>query len=117
MSNDTLILSINGTEHALAVSPERTLLDVLREELDLVGAREGCGIGMCGTCTILVDGRVMKTRLIVPDQRIGFFADHFELEEEQHRAMDRMGHQHRQFGLDHGPKLIRSPGFVTSPAH
>jgi aerobic-type carbon monoxide dehydrogenase small subunit (CoxS/CutS family) len=71
MSNNTLTLHVNGTKHSLAVAPERTLLDVLREELDLVGAREGCGIGMCGACTVLVEGRVISSCLMLAVQAEG----------------------------------------------
>ncbi|MBI1877128.1 MAG: (2Fe-2S)-binding protein [Chloroflexi bacterium] len=63
-----LTLRVNGKEYGLAVSPDRTLLDVLREELGLVGAREGCGIGMCGACTVLVNGRVISSCLVLAVQ-------------------------------------------------
>ena len=51
-----LSLTINGTPHTLAISPERTLLDVLREELRATGTRRGCDQGSCGACMVLVDG-------------------------------------------------------------
>ena len=44
-----------------APDPERNLLDFLREELDLIGAKDGCSIGICGTCTILVDNVAVKS--------------------------------------------------------
>ncbi|MBZ4418775.1 (2Fe-2S)-binding protein [Myxococcus sp. RHSTA-1-4] len=49
-------LTINGAEHALTVAPERTLLDVLREDVRATGTRRGCDEGSCGACTVLVDG-------------------------------------------------------------
>ena len=49
-------LNVNGLRHRLDVDPERTLLSVLRQELDLTGTKYGCGEGMCGACTVLVDG-------------------------------------------------------------
>jgi xanthine dehydrogenase YagT iron-sulfur-binding subunit len=52
-----IALRINGEEHRLTVDVRTTLLDLLREQLDLVGAKKGCDHGQCGACTILVDGR------------------------------------------------------------
>ncbi len=49
-------LVINGTHTRVAVDPERPLLFVLRNELDLTGAKYGCGEGQCGACTVLIDG-------------------------------------------------------------
>ncbi|MFP2931001.1 (2Fe-2S)-binding protein [Pyxidicoccus sp. 3LG] len=51
-----LSLTVNGKAHALTVAPERTLLDVLREDLRATGTRRGCDAGDCGACTVLVDG-------------------------------------------------------------
>ena len=50
-------LTVNGEEHSLEIEPYRTLLSVLREELELKGAKEGCGQGYCGTCTVLLEGQ------------------------------------------------------------
>jgi carbon-monoxide dehydrogenase small subunit len=52
-------LAINGETHDLLVEPRRTLLDVLREDLRLTGAKRGCDQGVCGACTVLVDGEPM----------------------------------------------------------
>ncbi|MDO8722920.1 MAG: (2Fe-2S)-binding protein [Syntrophales bacterium] len=52
-----LRLTVNGREYEVAVSPHRTLLKVLREELNLSGAKEGCDLGSCGACTVIIDGK------------------------------------------------------------
>lgn len=56
-------LHVNGQDHELEVATHRTLLDVLRQELKLFGARQACGIGMCGACTVLVDGKPISACL------------------------------------------------------
>jgi aerobic-type carbon monoxide dehydrogenase small subunit (CoxS/CutS family) len=58
-----LCLTVNGESVQLQVDARRTLLEVLREELKLFGARESCGVGMCGACTVLVDGRPLSACL------------------------------------------------------
>ena len=50
-------LRINGAEHRLTIDTRTSLLDLLREHLDLTGAKKGCDHGQCGACTILIDGR------------------------------------------------------------
>jgi aerobic-type carbon monoxide dehydrogenase small subunit (CoxS/CutS family) len=55
--DQTLTLNINGQSHSVTTDPDRPLLEVLREDLDLTGAKYGCGERQCGACTVLVDGR------------------------------------------------------------
>jgi xanthine dehydrogenase YagT iron-sulfur-binding subunit len=52
-----LRLTINGAQHELTIDTRTSLLDLLRERLDLTGAKKGCDHGQCGACTILIDGR------------------------------------------------------------
>lgn len=50
-------LAVNNVTHEIAVSPRDTLLDVLRDDLGLVGTKSGCTMGACGVCTVIIDGR------------------------------------------------------------
>ncbi len=54
-------LHVNGTGRATDADPDRTLLSVLRDDLGLTGAKYGCGEGQCGACTVLVDGRAVRS--------------------------------------------------------
>ncbi|HEY7091597.1 MAG TPA: (2Fe-2S)-binding protein [Ktedonobacterales bacterium] len=56
-------LRVNGVERALEVEPRRTLLDALREDLGLTGAKPGCEMGNCGACTVLLDGEAVYSCL------------------------------------------------------
>ncbi len=57
----TILLRVNGREEHLQVEDADTLLDVLRDQLRLWSVREGCGVGACGTCTVLLDGRPVSS--------------------------------------------------------
>jgi aerobic-type carbon monoxide dehydrogenase small subunit (CoxS/CutS family) len=54
-------LHVNGSKHAVNADPDRSLLQVLREDLDLTGSKYGCGEGRCGACTVLIDGRPTRS--------------------------------------------------------
>lgn len=54
-------LSVNGKEYDIKVDPRTNLLEVLRESLDLTGSKYGCGEGMCGACTVLMDGAPVRS--------------------------------------------------------
>jgi xanthine dehydrogenase YagT iron-sulfur-binding subunit len=56
-SNVSVNITVNGTRRALTLDPRATLLDVLREQLDLTGSKKGCDQGQCGACTVLINGR------------------------------------------------------------
>jgi len=62
---------VNGKKVCLNVSPMKRLLDVLREDLNLTGTKEGCGKGECGTCSVIVDGKIVASCLYPAGQLTG----------------------------------------------
>ncbi|WP_432167652.1 (2Fe-2S)-binding protein [Streptomyces sp. bgisy031] len=66
-----LTLDINGEEHEVITEPRRTLVDVLRHDLRLTGTHVGCEHGICGACTVLVDGRPARACLMFAAQAEG----------------------------------------------
>jgi len=60
----TIQLTINGREETIEAPPMKRLLDVLREDLHLTGAKEGCGEGECGACAVLINGELINSCLV-----------------------------------------------------
>ena len=57
-------LIVNGSRYAIEAPPLRRLLDILREDLDLIGTKEGCGEGECGSCTVIMGGKTVNSCLV-----------------------------------------------------
>jgi aerobic carbon-monoxide dehydrogenase small subunit len=66
-----LVLNVNGVDHEISVLPSDTLADVLHDELGMADVRYGCGEGVCGTCTVLLDGEPVSACLTLAVQAAG----------------------------------------------
>ncbi len=58
-----ITLQVNGEDHEVEIEPNRLLLQALREDIGLIGTKEGCSIGVCGACSVIVDGRLVSSCL------------------------------------------------------
>ncbi len=66
-----IVLNVNGSSYPVEVKVNRTLLDVLRDDLGLTGTKEGCGTGDCGACSVLLDGKPVNACLVLAVQADG----------------------------------------------
>jgi carbon-monoxide dehydrogenase small subunit len=66
-----LQLQVNGESHRVSAHPAERLLDVLRDRIGLTGAKEGCGTGQCGACTVLMDGRPVASCMVLVGDAVG----------------------------------------------
>jgi aerobic carbon-monoxide dehydrogenase small subunit len=64
-------LTVNGKQYQVAVAPSRTLLEVIREDLGLTGTKEGCGMGECGACTVIMDRKTVNSCLVLAAEADG----------------------------------------------
>lgn len=71
MSNIRVTFIVNGKEAAVEVPPDKPLLDVLRQDLQLTGTKEGCRTGDCGACTVIMDGKTVNSCLVFAGQLEG----------------------------------------------
>jgi len=108
MSQHVVKLRVNGEDHVLTVPFRRLLVDAIREDLGLTGTKEGCGIGVCGACTVLMDGE-MITACLTPT----VFADGHELTTIEGLAEGEELHPLQRAFLEHGGLQC---GFCT-PGH
>ena len=71
MGKVNISFTINGSSHQIDVEPQWTLLEMVREQLHLTGTKEGCGTGDCGACSMIVDGRLVTSCLMLAPQADG----------------------------------------------
>jgi carbon-monoxide dehydrogenase small subunit len=64
-------ITVNGTPYKLSVKPWATLLEVIREDLGLTGTKEGCAVGECGACTIIMNGKTVNACLVLAPEADG----------------------------------------------
>ena len=104
-------LTVNGAPHQVEVPTYRTLLDCLRNDLGLTGSKEGCGVGVCGACTVLLSGRVISSCIA-----LAVFADGHEVTTIEGLADDERLHPVQQAFVDAGGFQcgICTPGQVVS---
>lgn len=104
-------LNVNGRSHSLEIDSQRTLLEVLRVDLGLTGTKEGCGMGDCGTCTVLWNGKPVNSCLILAVE-----ADGQKVETIEGVAVDGKLHPIQQAFIDHGGVQCGfcTPGMILS---
>ena len=103
--------TVNGAPREVDVPTYRTLLDCLRNDLGLTGSKEGCGVGVCGACTVLLDGRMVSSCIA-----LAVFADGHEVTTIEGLADDERLHPVQQAFVDAGGFQcgICTPGQVVS---
>jgi len=106
-----ITLFVNNKEYEIAVAPNKTLTQVLRDDLGLMGTKEGCGLGDCGACTVILDGRPVNSCLVLAVQANGSQISTIEGIAESHTL-----HPLQQAFVDHGAIQCGfcTPGMVLS---
>jgi len=109
--NRKIRLTVNGTARAVEIPTYRTLLDCLRNDLGLTGSKEACGVGVCGACTVLLDGKMISSCIA-----LAVSADGHEITTIEGLAGDEGLHPVQQAFIDAGGFQcgICTPGQVVS---
>src|SRR5213592_147890 len=107
----TITLRVNGKEHTVEVPVQRLLIDCLRYDLGLTGSKEGCSVGVCGACTVLLDGKMISSCIA-----LAVFADGREVTTVEGLAEDERLHPVQQAFMDAGGFQcgICTPGQVVA---
>ncbi len=111
MSKTAMHLSVNGESHDVLVQPRKLLCDVLREDLHLTGTHVGCEQGVCGACTVLVDGRPMRSCLLFAVQMQRHEITTIEAVAQEGRLSPLQQALHEEHGLQCG---FCTPGIVMT---
>jgi carbon-monoxide dehydrogenase small subunit len=111
MNKVVLTLTVNGDEVDLVVTPNTTLLEALRDNLDLTGVKEGCSEGVCGTCTVLMNGNPVRSCLT-----LALEAEGAEILTIEGLASEGELHPVQQAFVDHGAVQCGfcTPGMILS---
>ena len=109
--NQTIHLKVNGEEHELSVPSHRLLVDCLRYDLGLTGTKEGCSVGICGACTVLLNGKMIASCIA-----LAISADGAEVTTIEGLAQDERLHPLQQSFIDYGGLQcgICTPGQVMA---
>jgi len=112
MSKHVINVTVNGGEHEIEVPARRLLADLLRDDLNLTGTKRGCETAICGVCTVLVDGRPVKSCLMLALQARGATVTTIE----GLRRPDGQLHPIQQAFLEHGGLQCGycTPGFIMT---
>jgi aerobic carbon-monoxide dehydrogenase small subunit len=107
----TIQLRVNGKDHTVDVPPQRLLIDCLRYDLGLTGTKEGCSVGVCGACSVLMNGQLISSCLT-----LALLADGKELTTVEGLAQDGKLHPVQQAFIDFGGFQcgICTPGMVVA---
>ncbi|WP_284145780.1 (2Fe-2S)-binding protein [Natrinema salinisoli] len=110
-----ITLTVNGTEHTIDVEPRQLLVHAIREELDLTGTHIGCDTGNCGACTVLKDGKPIKSCLMFATQADGSELMTVEGMEDLPEAGDDLHPLQEGFREEHGLQCgYCTPGMIMS---
>jgi carbon-monoxide dehydrogenase small subunit len=107
----TISIRVNGQEHTLEVPTQRLLIDCLRYDLGLTGTKEGCSVGVCGACTVLMDGQMTSACLVLAVR-----ADGTDISTIEGLTQDERLHPVQQAFIDYGGFQcgICTPGMIMA---